>query len=220
LGRGSALRPISISEVSWPVLVLFGRNLLGLVLLGLILPGLVIVAPGIAQGKEGVSVKLAVDFELGNWDGKAVTLEKLEGKVVVLTFSYAFCSVSCPVITGRLASLDKAMSSPGDVVYLHVSIDPEMDTGERRKDYFGLYGLDPVKDRRWMFLSGQKDELAKLWDYYEVKIEKMENPMLPEGYFIKYSPRVMIIGKDGTIERETNFYFSEEDLATFIVGLL
>ena len=191
-----------------------------MVLLGLVLPGLIIVVPGITQGKEGVSVKPAVEFDLDNWDGKSVTLEKLEGKVVVLTFSYAFCSVSCPVITGRLASLDKAMSSPGDVIYLHVSIDPEMDTGERRKDYFGLYGLDPVKDRRWMFLSGDQDELAKLWGFYEVKIEKMENPILPEGYFMKYSPRVMIIGKDGAIERETNFYFLEEDLAAFIVGLL
>jgi hypothetical protein len=44
--------------------------------------------------------------------------------------------------------------------------------------------------------------------------------MLPEGYFMKYSPRVMVIGKDGTIKRKTDFYFSEEDLAAFLKGLL
>jgi protein SCO1/2 len=184
--------------------------------LGLALLAPVLLSPGISLGKG----RQAVDFELNNWDGKPVTLERLEGKVVVLTFSYAFCSVSCPVITGRLSSLDKLMSSPGDVVYLHISIDPEMDTGERRQDYFDLYGIDPVMDRRWMFLSGGQDELAKLWDFYEVEIEKTQNPMLPEGYVMNYSPRVMIIGKDGTIKRETNFYFSEEDLAAFIGGLL
>jgi cytochrome oxidase Cu insertion factor (SCO1/SenC/PrrC family) len=112
------------------------------------------------------------------------------------------------------------MNAPGKVVYLHISIDPEMDTLERRKDYFNLYGIDATLDKRWMFLSGREEELENLWDFYEVKIEKTENPMLPEGYLMKYSPRVMVIGKDGTIKRKTDFYFSEEDLAAFLKGLL
>jgi cytochrome oxidase Cu insertion factor (SCO1/SenC/PrrC family) len=95
-----------------------------------------------------------------------------------------------------------------------------MDTPERRKDYFNLYGIDAASDNRWMFLSGDRNELEKLWDFYDVEIEKSENAMLPEGYFMKYSPRVMIIGKDGTIKRETDFYFSEEDLGLFLKGLL
>jgi len=172
--------------------------------------------PATSYGKGGV----AIDFDLENWDGEAVSMEKLKGQVVVLTFSYAFCSVSCPIITGRLKTLDEAMDSPGKTVYLHVSIDPEMDTPERRKNYFNLYGIDAASDNRWMFVSGDRNELEKLWDFYEVEIEKSENPMLPEGYFMKYSPRVMIIGKDGTIKRETDFYFSEKDLALFLKGLL
>ena len=117
-------------------------------------------------------------------------------------------------------NIEVEMNSPDKTVYLHVSIDPEMDTPERRKDYFNLYGIDASSDKRWMFLSGREDELGKLWNFYEVKIEKMENPILPEGYFMKYSPRVMIIGKDGIIKRETDFYFSEKDLAVFLKGLL
>lgn len=172
--------------------------------------------PATSYGKG----RAAIDFDLRNWDGKAVSMETLKGQVVVLTFSYAFCSVSCPIITGRLKTLDEAMNSPGKAIYLHISIDPEMDTPERRKDYFNLYGIDAVTDHRWMFLSGDRDELEGLWDFYQVKIEKTENPMLPEGYFMKYSPRVMVIGKDGTIKRETDFYFSEEHLAAFLKGLL
>lgn len=164
--------------------------------------------------------RAAIDFDLNNWDGEAFSMEKLKGRVVVLTFSYAFCSVSCPIITGRLKTLDEAMDSPGKAVYLHVSIDPEMDTPERRKDYFNLYNIDVMADNRWMFLSGSKDELEKLWNFYGVTIEKMKNPMLPEGYFMKYSPKVMVIGKDGNIKRKADFYFLEEELAVFLEGLL
>jgi cytochrome oxidase Cu insertion factor (SCO1/SenC/PrrC family) len=197
LPRIRSSRQRSVSAARW--LLLFG-----------------LLVPASSYGK-GVA---PIDFDLKNWDGEAVTMEKLQGQAVVLTFSYAFCSVSCPIITGRLKTLDEAMNSPGKVVYLHVSIDPEMDTPERRKDYFNLYGIDAVSDNRWMFLSGDRDQLEKLWEFYEVEIEKTENPMLPEGYFMKYSPRVVVIGKDGTIKRKTDFYFPEEDLAAFVKGLL
>ncbi len=197
MGRTRSLRQRSASAARWLLLFL-------------------LLVPATSYGKGGA----AIEFDLKNWDGEAVSMEKLEGRVVVLTFSYAFCSVSCPIITGRLKALDEAMNSPDKTVYLHVSIDHEMDTPERRKDYFNLYGIDAASDNRWMFLSGDRNELEKLWDFYDVEIEKTENPMLPEGYFMKYSPKVMIIGKDGTIKRETDFYFSEEDLALFLKGLL
>ena len=197
MGRTRSSRQRSASVVRW--LLLFG-----------------LLVPATSYGKG----RAAIDFDLRNWDGEAISMKKLKGQVIVLTFSYAFCSVSCPIITGRLKTLDEAMNAPGKVVYLHISIDPEMDTLERRKDYFNLYGIDATLDKRWMFLSGREEELEILWDFYEVKIEKTENPMLPEGYFMKYSPRVMVIGKDGTIERQTDFYFSEEDLAAFLKGLL
>ncbi len=197
MGRTRSSRQRSASVVRW--LLLFG-----------------LLVPATSYGKG----RAAIDFDLRNWDGEAISMKKLKGQVIVLTFSYAFCSVSCPIITGRLKTLDEAMNAPGKVVYLHISIDPEMDTLERRKDYFNLYGIDATLDKRWMFLSGREEELEILWDFYEVKIEKTENPMLPEGYFMKYSPRVMVIGKEGTIERKTDFYFSEEDLAAFLKGLL
>lgn len=80
----------------------------------------------------------AADFNLDNWDGRAVNLEILKGKVVLLTFSYSFCSVWCPIVTARLSALDSAVKASQDVVYLHVSVEPEMDTPERRRKHFKL----------------------------------------------------------------------------------
>ena len=113
----------------------------------------------------------AIDFSLNNWDEKTVTMRDLRGKVVVLAFSYSNCTVRCPVVTVRLTALDEMMSAPEDVVYLHVSIDPEKDTPESRKKYFSLYKLDVVRDNRWMFVSGQKNELSRLWKFYGIEIE-------------------------------------------------
>ena len=154
----------------------------------------------------------AIDFSLDNWDEKTVTMRDLRGKVVVLAFSYANCSVRCPVVTVRLSSLDEMMNAPQDVVYLHVSIDPEMDTPEKRKEYFTLYKLDAEKDGRWMFVSGQEDELSKLWDFYEIEVERIKEEMLPEGYYMEYTPKIVLIDKKGSIRHEEDFFFMEDEI--------
>lgn len=161
----------------------------------------------------------AMDFSLNNWDGRTVSMLDLNGKVVVLTFSYAYCSVRCPIITARLYSLDKTMNEPHDVVYLHISVDPDNDTPERRKKYFSLYGIDVTKDGRWMFLSGQKDELSKLWKAYDVTAKKIKDKKLPEKYYLQYDPKVVIIDRDGIIGYEAGFDFSEEEMKSLIEKL-
>jgi len=170
-------------------------------------------------GNSHAAEKRAVDFNLYNWDNKAVTLNDLKNNITVLTFSYPYCSVRCPIVTARLSSLDDVLKASKDVVYLHVSVDPEMDTPERRLNYFQLYGIDASKDRRWMFVSGKKEELAKVWKYYGIDIEKIKDDRIPEGYYIQYTPKVVIIGKDGLIKLETDFYLSEEEVAKTIKDL-
>ncbi len=154
----------------------------------------------------------AIDFSLNNWDEQTVTMRDLRGKVVVLTFSYSNCTVRCPVVTVRLTALDELMSSPEDVVYLHVSIDPEMDTPESRKKYFSLYKLDAVRDNRWMFVSGEKDELSRLWKFYGIDIETIEEKMLPEGYYIEYTQKLVLIDKKGVIRHEADLFFEDNEI--------
>jgi len=177
---------------------------------------LLVAALGTAHGKGNE----AADFVLYNWDGRTVTKNDLKDKVVVLTFSYAFCSTGCPIITGRLSTLDKVLQSHKDVVYLHLSVDPEMDTPERREKYFGLYDIDASNDKRWMFLSGDRDQLKRLWDYYGIEIEKVESQFVPEGYYMIYSPRVLVIGKDGLIVKDTSSSFIEEEMIKLMENLL
>ncbi len=154
----------------------------------------------------------AIDFSLNNWDETTVTMRDLRGKVVVLAFSYSNCTVRCPVVTVRLTALDEMMDAPENVVYLHVSIDPEKDTPESRKKYFGLYKLDAVRDNRWMFVSGEKDELARLWEFYDIDIEIIEEKTLPEGYYVEYTPKLVLIDKKGSIRHEEDFFFDDDEI--------
>lgn len=160
--------------------------------------------------------KKATEFNLDNWNGEMVSMERLRDKVVVLTFSYAYCSVRCPVVTARLAFIDEMMNSPENLVYLHVSVDPEMDTHERRKEYFKLYRLDAERDNRWMFVSGQRQELSRLWDFYGIEIEKITSEVLPEGYYMEYTPKVVIIDKEGFIRHVTDVFFSDDEIIRII----
>ncbi|MEE8547313.1 MAG: SCO family protein [bacterium] len=177
---------------------------------------LILLFAGVSHGQQS----RLVDFSLQNWDGQTVTLASLQGEVVLLAFSYAFCSVSCPIITGRLSSLDKALDSPSGIRYLHVSIDPEMDTQKRRQDYFDLYKIDAQKDKRWMFVSGKREDLAVLWTEYGIDIERVKEKRLPEGYYMKYSPKLLLIDGNGLISLETDFYFDEEELKSTVEALL
>jgi cytochrome oxidase Cu insertion factor (SCO1/SenC/PrrC family) len=164
--------------------------------------------------------KKAIDFELGNWDNKAVTMNTLKDKVVVLVFSYAYCSVRCPVVTARLYSLDAALDAHKDVVYLHVSVDPEMDTAERRRHYFDLYWLDAGNDRRWMFVSGAKDDLQKLWKFYGVTATRVEVKEIPEGYYMEYTQKMAIIDRKGLIKYETDYNYTEDEVVKKIKELI
>lgn len=154
----------------------------------------------------------AIDFHLSNWDKRPVSLRELKGKIVFLTFSYANCTVRCPIITGRLYFLDQTMGSPADVVYLHISTDPEKDTAEKRKSYFSLYRIDAEEDNRWMFLSGSRDELSKLWNFYRISPERIRDSRLPEGYYMEYTPKLVVLDKAGLIRFETDFNFSEDEV--------
>jgi len=64
-----------------------------------------------------------------------------------------------------------------------------------------------------MFVSGHRDELVKLWQFYGIDIKKTEEKRIPEGYYMEYTPKIVIINKRGTITYEADFFFMEEEMA-------
>jgi len=109
----------------------------------------------------------APDFALQDADGHGTSLKDLRGKVVVLYFVYASCPDVCPLLSEKIAAIQRQIDTTPmrDIVdFVAVTTDPVRDTPEVMRGYGPAHGLDPVN---WRFLTSGADyptatrELAK-----------------------------------------------------------
>ena len=102
--------------------------------------------------------KEAPDFTLQDAEGRAVSLEDLRGKVVVLHFIYTNCPDVCPLHAERIAEIQKMVNQTPMrelVQFVTITTDPERDTPEVMRQYGSAHGLDPVN---WVFLTTTPDQ--------------------------------------------------------------
>jgi protein SCO1/2 len=101
--------------------------------------------------------KEAPDFTLEDAERRAVRLEDLRGKVVVLHFIYTSCPDVCPLHAERIAEIQQMVNRTpmrGLVRFVTITTDPENDTPEVMREYGPAHGLGPVN---WMFLTSGPD---------------------------------------------------------------
>ncbi len=97
-------------------------------------------------------------FSLVDQDGKTLTNKALKGHVYVADLIFTRCAGPCPIMTGKMAALQKSIADPR-VHFLSVSVDPEHDTPAVLKDYAKGYGAD---ESRWHFATGTQDAAFSL----------------------------------------------------------
>jgi protein SCO1/2 len=101
--------------------------------------------------------KAAPDFTLEDAEGRAVALQDLRDKVVVLHFVYTSCPDVCPLHAERIAEIQEMVNQTPMrelVQFVTVATDPEHDTPEVMRDYGPAHGLDPAN---WTFLTSGPD---------------------------------------------------------------
>jgi protein SCO1/2 len=91
----------------------------------------------------------APPFTLVDHRGTVVTPATLGGGPVVLTFVYAGCHATCPVLIGRLKAVEAA--APADARFAAVTLDPERDTPAALAAHAARFGLGD----RWRLLTGE-----------------------------------------------------------------
>ena len=150
-------------------------------------------------------------FELTNQVGQPISLESLQGHVVVLTFLYTYCPDVCPIITTQLRDVQKQLSESGNnVEFVVISVDPERDTVEAAHDYLRRWKIE----EDWQYLVGDRKTLEPLWESYFVdpyaEGAKEESPTPePRGavdglsaaiaarYLVIHSAPVFLIDREG-----------------------
>jgi protein SCO1 len=113
----------------------------------------------------------APEFTLTQQDGKRLALKELRGKVLAITFIFASCADTCPLLTAKMAGLrDRLGPDFGSKVhFLSITVDPERDTTEVLKRYAEGYKANLAG---WAFLTGTKAEIQEVAKRYGIYYKK------------------------------------------------
>jgi protein SCO1 len=126
------------------------------------------------QSKEGgrlAKIGPAPAFTLTTADGGRLSLADLRGRVVAVTFIYATCADTCPLLTAKLAGLQQHLGSDFGrrVHFVSITVDPERDTPDALRHYARAHGADPAG---WAFLTGSPAEIQDVARRYGVVARK------------------------------------------------
>lgn len=129
-------------------------------------------ATSFATGESLPKIKLAPEFTLTNQDGKRLAVKDLRGKVLAITFIYASCTDTCPLLTAKMVGLQNQLGAAlgSQVKFVSITVDPERDTPEVLKRYAEVHKANPDG---WAFLTGTTAEIRDVAKRYGIYYKKM-----------------------------------------------
>lgn len=99
------------------------------------------------------------DFKLINQNGDTITQEDYKGKIYVADFFFTTCPTICPVMTGNMVEIQKAIKNDDEVMLLSHSVTPVIDSVPQLKKYALEKG---VLDSKWNLVTGDKKQIYEL----------------------------------------------------------
>jgi protein SCO1/2 len=148
-------------------------------------------------------LQTAPEFTLVNHLGDTVGKEILENKIAVVDFFFTTCPTICPIMKSNMLNVYDEFKDKENFIILSHTIDPEFDTQEVLNDYSKKLG---ITGNTWYFLTGDRDHIYDLAEYYHIAAEKDESApggFIHSGAFILLNSQSHIIGiYDGTVESQ------------------
>jgi protein SCO1/2 len=131
-------------------------------------------AGGAHKAKEGgrlAKIGPAPEFTLTTTEGGRLSLSELRGKVVAVTFIYATCTDACPLLTAKMAEIQKRLGADfgPKVRFVSITVDPERDTPAVLAQYARNHGANPAG---WAFLTGTPAEIRDVGRGYGIYARK------------------------------------------------
>jgi|SRR5882672_179493 len=113
----------------------------------------------------------APEFTLTDQNGKRIALKDLRGKVLAITFIFASCVDTCPLLTAKMAGLQERLGADFGprVHFVSITVDPERDTPEVLKRYSQAHRANPAG---WAFLTGTPAEISEVAKRYGIFYKK------------------------------------------------
>jgi len=112
-------------------------------------------------GEALVRTSPAPPFDLIDQTGRAVSLESLGDRVLIVDFIYTSCPGPCPVQTSIQVELQRQIPEAlrGEIQFISISLDPEVDRPEVLQRYASARGVD---FSNWSFLTGPTERVAEV----------------------------------------------------------
>jgi protein SCO1 len=140
-------------------------------------------APGPPSAYLGTVVDTPVpasvaDLPLVTDAGQVTSLAAWHGQVVVLADFLTLCQETCPLTTGNLLTMDRAVTAAGlgrRVHFVELTVDPGRDTPFRLRAYRKLIGAPA----NWSLLTGSPAVIRQVWRYFQVWYQRVAESSPP-----------------------------------------
>lgn len=144
------------------------------------------------------------EFNLPAATSKGPTMvgsQDLRGRPWVANFIFTHCSGPCPLMSSKMADLQKVL--PAGVQLVTFTVDPDRDDLNVLAEYARHFEADPA---RWFFVRADKPTLYKLV-FEGFKLPMMEDPSAESGFRVTHSTKFVFVDGQGRIRR----YFESSD---------
>jgi len=107
-----------------------------------------------------------------NQDGQDIEMKDLRGKVLVMVMIYTSCKSACPRLVADMRNIESRLPAniKGNVELVLVSIDPEVDTPERLKEFSIANKMD---GNQWAFLRSTEENTREFAAVLAVNYKKI-----------------------------------------------
>jgi len=100
-----------------------------------------------------------LDFNLVNQNGQTITQKDYKEKIYVADFFFTSCRTICPIMTSNMAKIQQEFLNDEDIMFLSLSVTPEIDSIPVLREYANNKG---VIDGKWNVTTGNKKHIYQL----------------------------------------------------------
>lgn len=97
-----------------------------------------------------------VNFSFTDSAGREVTRDDVRGKILIVSFLFTSCSLTCPEVSKRMAEIQRLTADAPDVRLLSLTVDPRSDTPPVLAKWGARFG---AVTNRWNLLTGDQAQL-------------------------------------------------------------
>jgi protein SCO1/2 len=147
------------------------RKLITGIFRGLVIMWSLAFAASLSMAETLPKIGRAPEFTLTNQDGKRLALKELRGKVLAITFIFASCTDTCPLLMAKMASIQDRLGPAfgPQAFFLSITVDPERDTQAVLKRYAEAHRANPAG---WAFLTGSPADIREVAQRYGIYYKK------------------------------------------------